>query len=69
MSAAGLKPVGKGPDIFILGQEPVKGGTKVTQREEYRGIAVWFWDADWVEPAYQKANQALRDRVLQKMNE
>lgn len=44
--------------------EPVPEGTKVIQHEEYRGIWVWFWDASWVEPAYQKANEALRDRVL-----
>jgi hypothetical protein len=24
--------------------EPVEGGTKVIQHEEYRGIGVWFWD-------------------------
>ena len=43
--------------------DPVDGGTRVTQHEEYRGIGVWFWDASWVEPAYSKANEALRDRV------
>ena len=45
--------------------EPVDGGTRVIQHEEYRGIGVWFWDASWVEPAYTQANEALRDRVLQ----
>ncbi len=45
--------------------EPSDGGTRVTQHEEYRGFWVWFWDASWVEPAYAKANEALRDRVLQ----
>ena len=45
--------------------EPVSGGTKVTQHEEYRGVYVPFWDASWVEPAYAKVNEALRDRVLQ----
>lgn len=44
--------------------EPSSGGTRVTQHEEYRGLGVWFWDASWVEPAYAKANRALRDRVL-----
>jgi hypothetical protein len=43
--------------------DPVDEGTRVTQHEEYRGIWVWFWDAGWVEPAYRKANEALRDRV------
>ena len=41
------------------------GGTRVVQHEEYRGLGVWFWDASWVEPAYSKANEALRDRVAQ----
>ena len=45
--------------------EPVDGGTLVIQHEEYRGIWVWFWDASWVEPAYRKVNDALRNRVAQ----
>ena len=44
--------------------EPVDGGTRVAQHEEYRGIGVWFWDASWVEPAYSRANEALKERVL-----
>ena len=44
--------------------EPVEEGTRVIQHEEYRGVGVWFWDASWVEPAYARANEALRDRVL-----
>ena len=48
--------------------EPVDGKTRVTQHEEYRGVWVWFWDYSWVEPAYQKANEALRDRVAQLQN-
>jgi hypothetical protein len=43
--------------------EPVNGGTRVTQHEEYRGVGVIFWDASWVEPAYRNANEALRNRV------
>ena len=43
--------------------DPVDEGTRVTQHEEYSGIWIWFWDAGWVEPAYRKANEALRDRV------
>lgn len=46
--------------------EPVEGGTKVIQTETYRGIWVWFWDESWVEPAYSRANEALRDRVLER---
>ena len=45
--------------------EPVEGGTKVIQHEEYRGIGVWFWDYSWVEPAYTKANDALKKRVME----
>lgn len=44
--------------------EPVDGGTRVIQHEEYRGLGVWFWDASWVEPAYQRALKALKDRVV-----
>ena len=43
---------------------PIPEGTQVIQREEYRGVGVWFWDASWVEPAYARANQALKERVL-----
>ena len=43
--------------------KPVDEGTQVTQHEEYRGIGVLFWDSGWVEPAYRKVNEALRDRV------
>lgn len=46
--------------------EPVEGGTKVIQHEVDRGIYVWFWGSDWVEPAYLKASEALRERVLQR---
>lgn len=48
--------------------EPVDGKTRVIQHEEYRGVWVWFWDYSWVEPAYQKANEALRDRVNKGMH-
>ena len=48
--------------------EPVDGGTRVTQHEEYRGIWVWFWDASWVEPTYRKANEALKERVIDLQN-
>ena len=44
--------------------EPVEGGTKVIQHEEYRGIGVLFWNPRWVTPAYEEANQGLRDRVV-----
>lgn len=44
--------------------EPIEGGTRVVQHEEYRGFGVWFWDASWVQPTYAKANQALEAYVL-----
>lgn len=43
--------------------EAVEGGTRVTQHEEYGGIGVLFWDYSWVEPAYTRANEALKQRV------
>ena len=43
--------------------EPVAGGTRVTQHEEYRGLYVWFWDPAWVERAYEEAIIALSERV------
>ena len=46
---------------YIL--EPVDGGTRVTQHEVDRGIGLLFWDSSWVEPTYQKVNEALKDRV------
>ncbi len=49
--------------------EPVDGGTRVSQHEEYRGIGVWFWDESWVEPTYMKANEALKKRVLRIVEE
>lgn len=44
--------------------QTVEGGTEVIQHEEDRGIALLFWDASWVEPAYQKALEALKKRVI-----
>lgn len=45
--------------------EPIDGGTKVIQHEVDRGFWIWFWHSDWVEPAYRKASEALRERVLE----
>ncbi len=44
--------------------EPVEGGTRVTQHEDYEGIGVLFFDPAWFEAAYGRGNQNLRDRVL-----
>ena len=43
--------------------EPVEGGTRVIQHEEYRGIGVWFWDPSWFEGAYQRAIEGLKARL------
>ena len=43
---------------------PVHGGTHVRQIDVDRGGFLWFWDSSWVEPAYQRANEALAARVL-----
>ena len=43
--------------------EPADGGTKVVQHEVDRGIGLWFWSSDWLEPAYAAANEALAERV------
>ena len=49
---------------YIL--EPVEGGTRVVQREDYTGFYLHFWDSDWVTPAYNRVNRALRDEVLRR---
>jgi hypothetical protein len=46
---------------YIL--EKVDAGTKVVQKEEYTGFYVNFWDSAWVEPAYQRVNEALKREV------
>lgn len=46
--------------------EPVEGGTRVTQYEVDRGAYVWFWDDSWVQPSYERVNEALQKRVLAK---
>lgn len=47
---------------WLLEQADV--GTRVVQHEVDRGFYLWFWDSDWVEPAYQKVVEALKERVL-----
>ncbi|WP_421981236.1 SRPBCC family protein [Roseibium sp.] len=46
--------------------EPVDGGTKVTQHEVDRGLGLWFWNSDWIEPSYAKTLEALKERVQTK---
>jgi hypothetical protein len=33
------------------------------QREEFRGLGVFFVDLDWVEPGYQSVNTALKKKA------
>ena len=44
--------------------DPVPGGTRVTNREEWSGIGVLFWDYSWVEPTYKEMNENLKKQVL-----
>ncbi len=43
--------------------EPVEGGTRVVQHEIDRGFWLWFWNSDWIEPAYSDVLEALAERV------
>lgn len=43
--------------------EPTEGGTRVVQHEVDRGIWLWFWNSDWIEPAYERVLEALAKRV------
>lgn len=45
--------------------EPVPEGTRVIQYEVDNGFGMFFWDSSWVQPAYQKVNVALKNRVLE----
>ena len=49
---------------YIL--QPVDGGTRVIQREDYTGLYVHFWDAEWLNDGYGRVNQGLRDEVLRR---
>ena len=40
-------------------------GTRITIHEDYRGIAVWFWNPEAVKAAYVRLNQQLKERVLE----
>lgn len=44
--------------------EPVDGGTRVIQHEVDRGIYLWFWNSDWIEPSYASVLEALEQRSL-----
>jgi hypothetical protein len=52
------------PGLFTFNHtfrlEPADGGTRVTQREEFRGVGVIFFGTDWVKTSYQQVNEALK---------
>ncbi len=48
---------------YIL--EPVGNNTKVTIHEDFKGIAVLFWDMGWVQQAYTDLNTSLRQHIIQ----
>ena len=43
--------------------QPVDGGTRVTQHEVDRGVWLWVWNSDWIEPAYSEVLDALGKRL------
>ena len=43
--------------------EPVPGGTRVIQHEDYTGLYVLFWDPASVERAYEQGNANLKARL------
>ncbi len=57
------------PGIFTLKQAyflyPTEGGTRLVMQEDYRGVAVNFWDPEHVQTAYQKMHQLLAGRAVQ----
>jgi hypothetical protein len=62
-----LNQGGGTPGIFTFNHtfrlEPIEGGTRVTQREEFRGVGVIFFGTDWVKTSYQQVNEALKRRA------
>ena len=46
---------------YIL--EPSGSGTKLTIHEDYKGIGVNFWNPAPVETAYQRLNEAIKERA------
>ena len=48
--------------------EPVEGGTRVIQHEVDRGLGLWFWNSEWIEPSYAQTNEALAERVRNKLS-
>ncbi|MEM9602866.1 MAG: SRPBCC domain-containing protein [Pseudomonadota bacterium] len=66
-AAAELRQSGGMPGIITFDHrwllEPIDGGTRIVQHETDRGIGLWFWNSDWIEPAYTKTSEALGRRA------
>ncbi|MCG7991002.1 MAG: SRPBCC domain-containing protein [Candidatus Thiodiazotropha lotti] len=60
---AGLRGVLTADHEYRL--EAVDGGTRVIQHEVDNGLAMLFWDSSWVQPSYERVNEALRARVME----
>ena len=62
-----LRQTGGVPGILTFDHkwslEPVEDGTKVVQHEVDRGFWLWFWESDWIVPAYTQVSEALKGRV------
>ena len=41
----------------------VDGGTRFVQHEADRGIWLWFWNSDWIEPASTRVLEAFTERA------
>lgn len=67
-----LRQTGGFPGIITFDHHwqlvPVNGGTKVIQHEVDRGLYLWFWNSDWIEPSYAAVNRALSQRVTELAN-
>lgn len=44
--------------------EPIDDGTRVIQHEVDKELFMWFWNSDWIIPAYTRTSEALREAVL-----
>ena len=63
-----LNQQGGFPGIFTYDHkyilEPVGNNTRVTIREDFKGIAVLLWNVNWIEQAYRDLNHSLRQYVI-----
>ncbi len=55
------------PGLFTFSHtfrlEPHEQGTRLTHREEFRGIGVPFFQLDWVDSSYRSVNEAVKARA------